>query len=88
MKVSIKVVQTNMEVFRGLDLPEATLRHIEFDKLMVKSSAMDFELWHRNIIFEENHIRISGFALFNGVMGSLQCLVCPSEEAVIAHTGP
>ena len=88
MKVSIKVVQTNMEVFRNLDLPEATLRHIEFDKLMVKSSTMDFELWHRNIIFEENHIIISGFALFNGVMGRLQCLVSPHTEASLAYTGP
>ena len=77
-----------MKVFRGLDLAEATLRHIEFDKLMVKSSAMDFELWHRNIIFEENYIIISGFALFNGIMGRLQCIVSPHTETSVVHTAP
>tara|TARA_R110002020_G_scaffold309790_2_gene525691 strand:- start:270 stop:503 length:234 start_codon:yes stop_codon:yes gene_type:complete len=77
MKASLKVVHTRMEVLKGLELENVSIRHVEFDKLVIKSQLIEFELWHRNIIFEEEHIRINGFALINGIMGRLECVVNP-----------
>ena len=74
MKASIKVDETNLEVLYGLEA-EAELRHVEFDKVIVDTSSLTFELFHRNFIFEKDHIRLVGFVLVHGVMGKAEILV-------------
>ena len=78
MKARIEVVKSNMEVFHNLTLADAVVRHVEFDKLVVQSADLEFELWHRNIVIEEASLRINGFVLYNGLMGRIECLATPT----------
>mgnify|MGYP006409087823 CR=1 FL=1 len=86
MKFALKILQTNLEILQDLET-SASVRHVEFDKMVVRTECLEgepasstaqkleFALWHRNIVFEEDSIRIAGFALFEGVMGQVECLL-------------
>ena len=75
MKGDLKVLQSTLSAFNGLEAEGVTLRHLEVDKLLIRGKDLEFSLWHRNIIFEEKHLRLNGFVLYNGIMGQLECII-------------
>lgn len=72
MKADLKVVKTNLEIINNFELRDASIRHVEFDKIIVSHPHLEFEVFHRNIVFEEDFIRISGFVLIKGIMGKAE----------------
>ena len=75
MRAPFVVLNPNLEVLPGMEWKEASIYHVEFDKLIVKAPDLEFELWHRNIIFEGHGLRITGFALVGGIMGKVECWI-------------
>jgi hypothetical protein len=72
MKVNLKVLKTNLEIINNCELQDASVRHVELDKIIVSHPHLEFEVFHRNLIFEEDGIRVSGFILIDGVMGKAE----------------
>ena len=53
MKADLKVVKTNLEIINNFELRDASIRHVEFDKIIVSHPHLEFEVFHRNIVFED-----------------------------------
>lgn len=84
MKADIRIVATNLKPLNAVS-GTGTCKHVEFDKVVISletedRQSVEFELWHRNIIFEAESIRLRGFSLVNGTMGTTECLLTPIQE--------
>jgi len=71
----LQVIKSTLSTFNSLVINEVTLRHLEVDKILVRSPGFEFPLWPRNIIFEENQLRLNGFVLYKGIMGQVECVI-------------
>ena len=45
MKADLKVLKTNLEIINNCELRDASIRHVEFDKITVSHPHLDFEVW-------------------------------------------
>lgn len=75
MRGQLKVIKSTLSAFNNVELNNVTLRHVEFDKLIIKNNETEFALYHRNLIFEEQGLRLNGFVIYNGIMGQLECII-------------
>ena len=75
MRGQLKVIKSTLSTFNNVELSNVTLRHVEFDKLVIKNKDVEFALYHRNLIFEEHGLRLNGFLIYNGIMAQLECII-------------
>ena len=75
MRGQLKVIKSTLSAFNNVELNNVTLRHVEFDKLIIKNNEPEFALYHRNLSFEEQGWRLNGFVIYNGIMGQLECII-------------